>query len=729
MTVTIVNNSNKMSLYKWDSDRYLQLSGTDVDKAIFVTFYTNVFDSMEVYVSDDYTVAIPNQLLSGECSGDIHFTVNNYTETLYKGNFTVLEKDKPQDYELEITDLRNAYNFEIISTPTDGNVEDESTLMGRANIEKFDFSDWELSENATNSGFASMFLNCINLAEVNFKGNKSLNAKNTQLMFSNCEKLTDIDLSNFITTDLTTVDHMFNGCSALKNLNLSGWDFSNATALVSSWTTPYEGTFSGCTSLQSVNLSNCIIPDSTLLEKLFAGSMSDTLVNDCYSSLKSIDLSYATFNGNSLRFVDYTPVTDESGNYRYIDFKTINLTGLHAPNLTSMACMFFYNRDTTTLDLTSIDTSKVINMQAVFCGCMSLTSLDIKHFNTSKVTTMQDMFCGCWNLASLDLGGWDVSSVTNMSGIFNNCGSLKTLSLQGWDFSNISFNGIGAFAKCTALESLDLSGTTFTDEEVTVTIVEDSGTTTKTERVSLLTDVIENCTALKELNLSGATFNGASFPKFTCIVDSKTYSPLEKIDFSNMSAPNVKHINGLFRYCYNVVSIDISNFSIPEGINANALFLGDKNLISINFEGFDTSNITQMTQWFYGCSSIETLDLSTIDTTNSRDFSWFCTGCSSLKNITLSNNWASNTSSCSVGEYDPLDFSDSPLTHDSCLDIFNKLATRTDTSYEHRVYISPTTYSYMSSSEFKIAIDKGWSIYYKTDSGSMLKGTYQQITI
>ena len=73
--------------------------------------------------------------------------------------------------------------------------------------------------------------------------------------------------------------------------------------------------------------------------------------------------------------------------------------------------------------------------------------------------------------------------------------------------------------------------------------------------------------------------------------------------------------------------------------------------------------------------------------------------CSSLKNLTLGENWASNSSITSF------DLSSCPLTHDSAVDVLNKLATR-----DNSPVITFSNKIGLYQSEIDIATNKGWSV-------------------
>ena len=73
--------------------------------------------------------------------------------------------------------------------------------------------------------------------------------------------------------------------------------------------------------------------------------------------------------------------------------------------------------------------------------------------------------------------------------------------------------------------------------------------------------------------------------------------------------------------------------------------------------------------------------------------------CSKLSNLTLGTDWASNSSIKSF------DLSYCPLTHESAVDVINKLATR-----DNSPVITFSNQVSLSQSEIDVANNKGWSV-------------------
>lgn len=124
-------------------------------------------------------------------------------------------------------------------------------------------------------------------------------------------------------------------------------------------------------------------------------------------------------------------------------------------------------------------------------------------------------------------------------------------------------------------------------------------------------------------------------------------------------------------------------------------------LRSLDLSNVNTSSCTSMMYMFRNCYLLTSLDLSNWDTSSVTSMYYMFYLCYSLTSLTLGENWASNDFITSF------DLSYCPLTHDSCLDVFNKLATKTSSA---TLKLSSTTKALMSEDEIKIATDKGWTV-------------------
>ena len=269
-------------------------------------------------------------------------------------------------------------------------------------------------------------------------------------------------------------------------------------------------------------------------------------------------------------------------------------------------------------------------------------------------------------LTTIDLTGLDTSSYTDMKYMFNNYSSLTSIDLSNFNTSKVTtmssmFNG------CSSLTTLDLSNF-------------------NTSKVTDMSDMFSYCSSLTSLDLSnwntssvGTSGYGSSFKRMFYGCSSLKSLDISSFDLSNTYSSSYYSLSEMFFNCRSLKTLKLPN--------------------SVSFNKTDIS----LNKMFYNCDSLESLDLSGWNTTNVTSmesmFSDINPSCISLKNLTLSENWASNSSITSFY------LSGSPLTHDSAVDVLNKLATRDNSPV---IKFSKAVGLYQS--DIDIATNKGWSV-------------------
>ena len=175
------------------------------------------------------------------------------------------------------------------------------------------------------SNFVSMeeiFVDCVNLTEVNTSNWNTSKITNMSTMFEACHKLTSIDVSNFNTSNVTSMTWMFYSCQALQSLDVSSFDTSKITSMMHM--------FGLCKSLRTITgLSNFDTSNVTDMRNVF---------NSC-TSLIELDLS-----------------------------------NWDTSKLTNMTNMFYNCASLQSLDLSSWDVSKVTEMGGAFNACPELVN-------------------------------------------------------------------------------------------------------------------------------------------------------------------------------------------------------------------------------------------------------------------------------------------------------------------------------------------------------------------
>ena len=334
-------------------------------------------------------------------------------------------------------------------------------------------------------------------------------------------------------------------------------------------------------------------------------------------------------------------------------------------NVTNMFGMFYHCTNLTSVPL--LNTQNVTNMGDMFEGCESLTSVPL--FDTQNVTDMSDMFWGCHSLTTVPL--FNTQNVTDMRWMFYECTNLKSAPL--FNTQNVTDMSV-MFARCTNLTTVPL----FNTQNVTDTTLMFENCTSLTtvpsfdmSNVTNATSMFTGCTSLTSvpsINMPNATATGSMFEDCANLT---TVPPI--------NVPNATSTNGMFENCTNLTSIPEINTS-KSLKDTNRMFYNCKNLKSIpemymlnvgTPTSYDTINYDYIRDMFYGCTSL--------------------TDCGGFKYLKIS-----------------IDLSDCPLTHESAMNVINKI-TRPQTGTQ-RITFSIITFNTLSEADIKIATDKGWEI-------------------
>ena len=257
------------------------------------------------------------------------------------------------------------------------------------------------------------------------------------------------------------------------------------------------------------------------------------------------------------------------------------------------------------------------------------------------------------SIETLDVSNWDTSNVTNLKQLFSGCKKLTTLDVSNWDTSKVtdmSYMFNGEWVDGLNLTTLDVS----------------SWDTSKVTNMSYMFDKCQNLTTL---------------------------------DVSNWNTSNVTRMNNMFRYGPDI-TLDLGNFDTSKVTSMECMF-GFGSTLPINISNWDTSNVTNMATMFVYVPKLTSLDLSGWDTSKVTTMNRMFDN-SHIENLILGTNWASNSN---VKTFDLQNCS--ALTHDSVLDVFNKLASRTNSP---TLRLSSTSKGLMSDEEVAIATNKGWVV-------------------
>lgn len=490
-----------------------------------------------------------------------------------------------------------------------------SMFEGSTNLRTINLPKGFIGSNVTDLN--GMFRGCASLTELDLSGSNAEKVKNMRSMFYGCVALSNLNLSGFKTGSLTDMQYLFSSCQSLESLDLSGFNTENVTSMVSM--------FSQCSSLRSLDLSSFNTSKVIGMNLMFY---------NC-TNLESIDLS--SFETENLQQMPHMF-------YSCTKLETLDLSSFATPNMTSMLSAFQYCKNLKTIYVTSaFTTDKVTEGPYAFAGCVNLpnynpdkTGVEMAHTGAGGYLTAATASWVRWDAPTgtlsfhrgatkpagdniLDLGygddpNWDTHAAeikkvvfkagfrdethTTCSNWFNGCTNLTSIEgIENLNTSNVK-NMSGMFAKCSNLETLDLSHF-------------------NTENVTTMAQMFYGCTKLHNLNID------------------------------NFNTENVSYMNGMFEGCSGLDTLDLSHFNTRyvRKSGFNYMFNGCSSLSSLDVSNFTTDKPSmQLDGLFKGCSSLQTLDLSSFSTGGASSVTDMFYGCSALRAIYVSDLFKFNNS-------------------------------------------------------------------------------------
>ena len=362
--------------------------------------------------------------------------------------------------------------------------------------------------------------------------------------------------------------------------------------------------------------------------------------------------------------------------------RTVDFSGLKAPNNTSMSYMFWDCKAIKEIDLSPLDTEKVIYMDRMFCNCIALKTIDLSCLNTESVTTMEGLFYSCESLEEVNLSGLNTSSLTDMEAMFDGCVSLKSLDMSSFNTEKVTTMGY-IFYACADMVSLDISSFD-TSALDAYNCMSNMFSYTKSLREIRLGEKFTRWDTASEFPDAGNWTNGiikrsssdfcSEYPSHAAdwagtwyVIDSDDYlnavlqSSGELVlfasvlqDYDNFSSGTIYDINGIpytgilqkanadFRASAfpdaakkitSVVSGKNQTVNCPESIKE--WFSGLKALKSFHGDSLNTSAVSDMSSLFKGCESLSELSLP-FDTAAVINMDYMFAGCSKLKKLDIS---------------------------------------------------------------------------------------------
>lgn len=476
----------------------------------------------------------------------------------------------------------------------------------------------------------SMFKDCTSLTELDLSGSNAENVKDMGEMFYGCRALSKLDLTDFKTGQVTTMENMFCICSTLETLDVSSFNTENVTTML--------GMFNNCSSLRSLDLSSFNTRKVAYMQNMFQGC----------TNLESIDLSsFDTENMKSMTGMFFSCTKLE----------TLDLSSFATPKMVSMVDAFSNCKNLKTIYVTSAFTTDKVTLDfSIFDGCVNLpnynpdkTGVEMAHTGAGGYLTAATASWVRWdaptgtlsfhrgatkpvgeNILALGYGKnpeWDTHAAeiqkvvfkagfrdethTTCSNWFNGCTNLTSIEgIENLNTSNVK-NMSGMFAKCSNLETLDLSHF-------------------NTENVTTMAQMFYGCTKLHNLNIDNFNTENVSYMNGMF----EGCSGLDTLDLSHFNTRYVRKsgFNYMFNGCSSLSSLDVSNFTTDKpSMQLDGLFKGCRSLQTLDLSSFSTGGASSVTDMFDGCSALQTIYVSDLFKFNSVSSSNMFRDCHSLK--------------------------------------------------------------------------------------------------
>ena len=508
---------------------------------------------------------------------------------------------------------------------------------GATNLRSIKLPQGFIGSSVTN--LCSMFKDCTSLTELDLSGSNSENVKDMSEMFNGCSALSKLVLTDFKTGQVSTMESLFRNCSKLETLDVYSFNTENVTTMV--------GMFNNCSSLRSLDLPGFNTANVTEMSSMF---------KDC-SSLRSLDLSsfntrkvsamQSMFKGcTNLESIDFSSFDTEKMTSMIAMFnsctklETLDLSSFATPKMVTMTSAFEKCVNLKTIYVTSAFTTDKVTVDSwAFDGCVNLpnfnsakTGKEMAHTGAGGYLTAATASWVRWDAPTgtlsfhrsatkpagdniLDLGygndpNWDTHAAeikkvvfkagfrdethTTCSNWFNGCTNLTSIEgIENLNTSNVK-NMSGMFAKCSNLETLDLSHF-------------------NTEKVTTMAQMLYGCTKLHDLNIS--SFNTENVTNMYEMFNG--CSSLNTLDLSHFNTRYVRTdgMNYMFNGCSSLSSLDVSNFTTDKNsMQLDGLFKGCSSLQTLDLSSFSTGGASSVTDMFDGCSALQTIYVSDLFT-------------------------------------------------------------------------------------------------------------------
>lgn len=318
---------------------------------------------------------------------------------------------------------------------------------------------------------------------------------------------------------------------------------------------------------------------------------------------------------------------------------------------------------------TNVTTGKPVLPNGISFDGSTWTTFDTDPYDWSQIYSGTEMFASCTKLKTLTGTGIENVYFLDLYSTFLNCNSLTEIPKLYGRPTTIS----RLFSACRNLNEVDLSGLDWSD------LVDIS------EAFDYCKEWVQNIDFRNSpIRMASKAYSNSKITQLPLI----NYALLENVDYmfsytnlisANLDFQKVLSANQLFYYCTALEEVHFNGMKFNESLNG--MFYACENLTTIT--GLQCGNVKSLltTNTFFNCTKLENID-------------------------GLFNLGESFTSSPTINLYH------SPLTRESCLNIFNTIYDFIGNGSKYRATLDlhQDVLAQLSEEDIAIATAKGWTI-------------------
>lgn len=255
-------------------------------------------------------------------------------------------------------------------------------------------------------------------------------------------------------------------------------------------------------------------------------------------------------------------------------------------------------------------------------------AIDLSSFSFESCTTINKLFYVDKGTSTIETiifpsDHKDMHNIERLDAVFSGCSSLKNLKY----FNDINFSGVKSFnnifAKCSAIEELDLSGWSCTSLD-TLYGSSDKGAPNDSGLFSCSDKKYPGLSSVRVLKL-----NGLELPECESATNLlKGLNSLEELYLNDLDISKVDSLDGLFANNSKLEVLELNNCKTGNITSAKSLFEGCSNLSTVKVSGLIKEDCTDINSIFKNCKNLDVIyGLDTWDTSGVADMSYAFYNC------------------------------------------------------------------------------------------------------